>query len=50
LEYFLTTNASYAVLENNITVQSNLINSSNNNVYKTIINPTNELINITIEQ
>jgi hypothetical protein len=50
LEYFLTTNASYAVLENNITIQDKLINNSHNNVYKTIINPTNELINITIEQ
>jgi hypothetical protein len=49
LEYFLSTNASYAALENNITVQGNLINNSNSNVYKTIINPTDEVININIE-
>jgi GH24 family phage-related lysozyme (muramidase) len=47
LEYFFTTNASYAALENNITLQSNLINTGD--IYKTIINPTNEPIIINIQ-
>jgi uncharacterized protein YjdB len=49
LDFFFATTAAYAALENNITIQGKLINNSDNNVYKTIINPTNEPITITIQ-
>jgi hypothetical protein len=45
LSYFLTTNAEYAIIENNITVEDNLINTSD--YYKNITNGTNNIISIT---